>query len=40
MLDELQAISGIDPADAVRTLRDEIEIVEGCIMELDAPTGA
>lgn len=40
MLGELQAISGIDPAQAVQAVRDELGIIEAGLEELKPPPGS
>ncbi|MBM7482651.1 hypothetical protein ACVWWI_004036 [Bradyrhizobium sp. USDA 3686] len=40
MLGELQAISGIDPVNAIRAVQDELAIIEAGLEELKPPPGA
>ncbi|WP_426609759.1 SEC-C metal-binding domain-containing protein [Bradyrhizobium sp. McL0616] len=39
MLDELQAVSGINPASVVRTVLEEIALIEAALEELEPPPG-
>ncbi|MGY4352230.1 hypothetical protein ACVWXM_008723 [Bradyrhizobium sp. GM7.3] len=40
MLGELQAVSGIDPANAIQVVQDELAIIEAGLEELKPPPGS
>ncbi len=40
VLGELQAVSGINPANAVRAIQDELTIIEAGLEELKPPPGS
>lgn len=40
LLAELQAVSGIDPANAISVVRDEIGLIEAGLEELKPPPGS
>ena len=40
MLGELQAVSGIDPANAILAIQDELAIIEAGLEELKPPPGS
>ncbi|OSI63685.1 hypothetical protein BSZ21_23895 [Bradyrhizobium canariense] len=40
VLAELQAVSGINPENAVRAIRDELAVIEAGLEELEPPPGS